>query len=238
MLRPYEAFGRLGLACLVIALVCAPMALGAGAEDPKAGPETLWEEFPLNPTGERLRTSQQQEPQQSVFRPPAATQAAKETPTPASGGNAVLLALVAGAGLLVALVVVGLSVRAWRTTHQPERRTLPLLQYAAWSDTSRTVMLSPRPQFVLSPADVDAAQRGHRAEHQPAATTADRLRRFYRRRSLHGFRPRGRSARDVWTPVRVSKRIRRAFWNENTIPVYVCSATAIVLALLIVTWAG
>ena len=233
ILRPYEAFARLGLACLVVLLVCAPTALGA-LEDPKAGPEKLWEEFPLNPTGERLGTLQHT-PQRPVFRPPVATQAVKETATPGSEGNALLVALVAGAGLLALAIVGFVSVRVWRANHQPERRTLPLLQYAAWSSTSSTVVSRQRPP-ARPTAEVETGRRGHGEEQQPWAASTDRIRRLYRRRSPRGFRPRDR--RNVPTLGRIAERVQHALWNGNTIPVYVGSVAATLLALLIVHWAG
>lgn len=242
MLRPYEAFARLGLACLVVLLVCAPTALGASG-GPGAGPEKLWEEFPLNPTGERLGTSQQQEHKQPEFRPPvdrsspATTQAARETSTPGSGGNAALLALVAGAGLLVALVSVGLvSVRVWHARHQPEPRPLPLRQWAS-SHASHSVVPRPR-RLADATTGVEGETKRTSKRREDVVFVDDRLRRLYRRRSQHGFRPRDRAARDVPILGRISERVQRALWTADTIPVYVGTAAAIVLALLFVRWAG
>ena len=96
-------------------LILAPP--GAAADDRAPPPTTLWEQFPLNPTGERLRT----EPNvRDVLWPPTVPVA---TPAPASqdgDSTPVLFAGVAAVATLV-LVLAAFSVGAGLTSGRHRR---------------------------------------------------------------------------------------------------------------------
>ena len=116
---------RIGAWAISVAALAATVTLGpivsvpraAAAHDPEPPPTALWEQFPLNPTGERLRT----EPNvRDVLRPPTVPLA---TPAPASpGGDSTpfLLAGVAAVATLV-LVLAGFSVGAGLTSGRHRR---------------------------------------------------------------------------------------------------------------------
>lgn len=87
----------LGLACVVSVMSLGPAAVSA-ARQPTA-PEPLLEEFPLNPTGERIVSPPSARPGVGVLRPPVASDARST----ASGTSPLFLAAVGGAGIVVLL---------------------------------------------------------------------------------------------------------------------------------------
>ncbi len=106
----HRVFARsflLGLACAVLGLVCSPAALSA-AREPKPAAEALWEAFPLNPTGERIRGRAFRPPVQpeAVVRAFKAELAVTQADAPTSGADVILLALLVGVGILSLLAVV------------------------------------------------------------------------------------------------------------------------------------
>jgi len=247
----YEARVGVGLSSLVLLLACAAPALGV-TSDPPARPEKLWNEFPLNPTGDRLETTKPQDAQPPRRQPrqdstsPAPNQAAEETsPTPSDADAIVPLV---AAALLVLLAAVGLvSVYVRQADYQTVRhadhqteRTLSLRQWASPSAAGPGLVERRKPPLAGVP--VSGSRRGYGARrHSPVLAATDGLRRSYRRRSLYGSRVRGHAAlRESSRPSvgRVATRLKRALWTEDTIPIYLGSAAAIVLATLIVQWVG
>ncbi len=89
----------------------------AGADDRESPPTTLWEQFPLNPTGERLRT----EPDvRDVLRPPTVPLATPAPASPSGDSTPVLLAGVAAVATLV-LVLAAFSVGVGLTSGRHRR---------------------------------------------------------------------------------------------------------------------
>jgi hypothetical protein len=119
-------FRRLGLACLLV-LVVQDSTAAAASDEPKTGPEALWQAFPLDPTGARVETTRSQ-----ALR--ALPQAAEPAPT-AGGASGALIAVAAG-GLVVVLAA-GVTVLR---RHPPSRRrrTVPLSE-VGWPGPQRVV---------------------------------------------------------------------------------------------------
>jgi len=107
----------LGIVCLALVAVDGPIALAAPRPEPE--PQRLWNEYPLNPTGERLiqrgspragRSAPFTPPQRgAVAASPTAEQPASDAPSAASRLDLVVLAFLAGVGLLA---LVALASRA------------------------------------------------------------------------------------------------------------------------------
>ena len=234
MLRPHETCARehtatrtcwssltslflLAFACVVLVAVVVQGAPAApGDPKPAAPPQELWNAFPLNPKGERLGSHAGSK---APFTPPAKPQAVAETPPKASRSDLPVLALAGGAGALIFLALLGFAAMRLHRVAGRRRRSAPLWQGTAGIEMSPVARLQ---QY----EDVDVAlTRPSRfaardIEHRSGA----------RRRPQHP-----RAYRDLHATLH---RIRRAIWNEDTAPVIVGCAIAIVVAFLIVYLVG
>ena len=204
-------------ACVVLVAIDAPVAPAAsGDPKPAAPPHELWNAFPLNPKAERLGSYAGPK---APFTPPAKPQAVAETPPESSRSDLPLLALAGGAGALIFLALLGFAAMRLHRVAGRRRRAAPLWQGTAGIEMSPVARLQ---QY----EDVDVALR------RPSRLAARDIehRSGKRRRPQH---PRAR--RDLHATLH---RIRRAIWNEDTAPVIVGCAIAIVVALLIVYLVG
>ena len=237
MLRPHESCARahtvtgtpwssraslflLAFACVLLVAIAAPAAPAAPA-DPKqaAPPQELWNAFPLNPKGERLVPERPQAGPKAPFTPPAKPQAVAETPSETSTGDVPVLALVGGAGAFVLLALLGFAAVRLRHGAVNPRRSVPLWQGTAGIESSPVARLQHY-------ADVDVSLT------QPSRFgTGD----VESRSGARDHRPRSPSPRDLGA---VAQLVRDAIWNENTAPVIVGSAIAIVTALLVIYMVG
>jgi hypothetical protein len=115
--RTFTSRIPLGIVCLALVAVDGPIALAAPRSEP--APQRLWNEYPLNPTGERLvqrgapragRSVPFTPPQRgAVAASPTNEQPASDAPAAASRLDLILLAFLAGVGLLA---LVALASRA------------------------------------------------------------------------------------------------------------------------------
>jgi hypothetical protein len=126
-------FRRLGLACLLVLAVQSSAALAASG-DRKDGAETLRQAFPLDPTGQRLETTQPESPGRSQ-----AVRALPESAETASSSSRTSLVLATGSAAGLLLVVGGLV--TVRRRNGPIRRpgSVPLSQ-TGWPSTRQRIL--------------------------------------------------------------------------------------------------
>ena len=208
------------LACAVLLAVAASTAVAAPG-DPREGapPQELWEAFPLNPRGERLRSDQQRAGQSGPFTPPGRPQVAAEISSEAASSDLPLLTLAGGAGTLILLALLGFATVRLRNVAGHRRHSAPLWQGTAGIEASPVARLQ---QY----ADVEVALK------RPSRLIAGEVER------RPGTRPRPRlpqASRDLRV---IAHRMRRAIWNENTAPFIVGAGIAIVVAFLIIYLVG
>ncbi|MDQ3555029.1 MAG: hypothetical protein M3395_11600 [Chloroflexota bacterium] len=204
-------------ACAVSVAVVVPAAFAApGDPEPAARPQELWNAFPLNPEAERLVT--ERAAPQAPFTPPGKPRAVPETPSEASSGHFPVAAIAGGAGVLILLALTTLAAVRLREIAGHRRRSAPLWQGTAGIEASPVARMQHY-------ADVEVTLG------QPSRLVARKVGPVGVRRPAG--RPRVR--RDLRA---TAHRIRRGIWNENTAPVIVGSATAMVAAFLIVYLAG
>lgn len=235
MLRPHESCAHtvtgtpwssraslflLAFACVLLVAIAVPAAPAAPG-DPKqaAPPQELWNAFPLNPKGERLVPERPRAGPKAPFTPPAKPQAVAETPSETSSGDLPGLALVGGAGTFVLLALLGLAAVRLRHGADHRRRSAPLWQGTAGIETSPVAWLQHY-------ADVDVSLT------QPSRFgTGD----VESRSGARDRQPRSASPHDLRA---IAHLVRQAIWNENTAPVIVGSAIAIVTAFLVIYMVG
>ncbi len=98
-------FGRsflLGLAWAALLVFLSPALASAASREQSPGPKALLEEFPLNPTGERIVSPTYARP--GVFRPPVQPAAAHSP-----GTDLFFLAAIGGGSVVALLALVGLA---------------------------------------------------------------------------------------------------------------------------------
>jgi len=244
MLRPHEPCARahtvtgtpwssraslflLVFACVFLVAIAVPAAPAAPG-DPKeaAPPQELWNAFPLNPKGERLAPKGErlapERPQagpKAPFTPPAKPQAVAETRSETSSGDVPVLALVGGAGAFVLLALLGFAAVRLRHGADHPRRSAPLWQGTAGIESSPVARLQH-----YADVDVSLTQPSRFGTGELESRSGARVR-----------RPLSPSPHDLGA---IAHRVRDAIWNENTAPVIVGSAIAIVTAFLVVYMVG
>ncbi len=207
---------RAVLACLVLFLAApAP----AGSEQTKAGPQALWQEFPVNPSGERLGAVQKPSALQNSH---LRAQGIAETYDSGAGTNTVFLAACAGALALLALV--GLLAIRMQHARSGRRRSVPLWQGAAGLARSHVASLQ-------SYRDIDAPvrQRAKSMHWGPGRAPPAML------RASRASPTTGDLGRDLR---RMARRARRVLRSEDTAAVLVGVALAIMAAFVVVYFAG
>ena len=237
MLRPHEPCARahtvtgtpwssraslflLVFACVFLVAIAVPAAPAAPG-DPKeaAPPQELWNAFPLNPKGERLAPERPQAGPKAPFTPPAKPQAVAETRSETSSGDVPVLALVGGAGAFVLLALLGFAVVRLRHGADHPRRSAPLWQGTAGIESSPVARLQH-----YADVDVSLTQPSRFGTGELESRSGARVR-----------RPLSPSPHDLGA---IAHRVRDAIWNENTAPVIVGSAIAIVTAFLVIYMVG
>lgn len=255
MLRRYETlvgggalrctrckFARcLPLGIAFLALVLGGPTAAAPSPEPKPTPQTLWEAFPVNPTGDRLAPHEQARADRSAqptgespgteTGPSDVAEAAAETPS--GSGNVVFLVLLAGMGVLALLAVVtfasvrlraGFSTRARHPWH------------IAWARRSTSASTDRAPGLArLDPQGVtgDIARAERISVPKPFFfTTALARRPHLRRRTLHAVLSQARVFQ------RIGRRTREVVWTEDMAAKLVGCALAIFAAFLSVHYVG
>lgn len=116
MHRTLACWLLLGLALVAFIVVSSPVAVSA-ARDPTSGPKTLWQAFPLNPTGERIVSPISAPP--GVLRPPV--QEAAVAPATAREADTSFRSMIGG-GVVALLAVVVLAAVLLRLASAHRRR--------------------------------------------------------------------------------------------------------------------
>lgn len=205
---------HLCVALAVVLLATSAPALAASGH-PKGDPESLWNAYPLNPTDEGLASARRPTVQSSLSTTAARADGATSGD---SRMNVAFLALAGGAGV-VALVVLGLlfAVRL-RSVRSERPRTVPL-----WQGTTRLgtePVWRPRPEDVESPLRLSPSGGQRRRVTRGSAA----------RRGSSRLEP---STRDLRLDLRRSVwRVRDVLWTEDSAPLLVGSAVAVVVALV------
>jgi len=207
----------LGVAVTLLLLaICSPPAAALG--DPKGSPESLWEAYPLTPKNKR-RHSALLPP---VVSAPQTPEAVAEDASPDNGGtNVTFFLFVGGAGVIVLGVLWGLAAVRTRRLASARSPSVPLWQGTAGLEAGLA--------WQSVPTDVDSPRRPSPRTTRPnlsprrsAGRQSPLQRRRERRRHLRWFAP----------------RIRDVVWTEDSAPLLMGSAVAVLAALVIVYLVG
>ena len=237
MLRFRRGFSMRSI-CVVALAVGACMAASSASAQTAPDPGRLWDAYPLNPTGKQLpktqivtpitsapRTSRRYGPAAtSSLRPPSAeaTAAIEARPDASDGPDLTLFALLGACGMVFVAVAL-LAVRRGRRARSVRPQTIPLWQGAV-------PLEAPSAPFRLRDATLEPPAR---TPLRPVARTVSP-----RRSTALATERRSRSRSLRRAIARVPARVRGAVWNERTLPLYIGSAMAIIVAVVIIHLVG